>query len=117
MRFSLDTQKEKESVFDRLVKLDAIRPMTSVDRIDKHLAKEFLTSQFRNRSGYAANKDRKNLATAWRWGVENIPGRPQPLNPFAAVLKFPQKRSPRYVPPEEDFWELYEVAGLAISFG
>ena len=114
LRFSRDTYKEKKSVFDRLVKLDAIRPMTSVDRIDKQLAKEFLANQFRNRSGYAANKDRKNLATAWRWGVENIPGWPQPMNPFGAVPKFPEKRSPRYVPPEQDFWKVYEVAGLPV---
>jgi integrase len=88
--------------------------MTSVDRIDKQLAKEFLTNQFRTRSGYAANKDRKNLATAWRWGVENIPGWPQLMNPFGAVPKFPEKRSPRYVPPEQDFWKVYEVAGLPV---
>jgi integrase len=114
LRFTQVTYKEKKSAFDRLVKVDALRPMTSVDRIDKQLAKEFLANQFRTRSGYAANKDRKNLVTAWRWGVENIPGWPQPTNPFKAVPKFPEIRSPRYVPPEQDFWKVYDVAGLPV---
>jgi integrase len=52
------------------------------------------------------------LATARSWGGGNIHGWPKILNPFGAVPKFPEKRSRRYVPPEQDFWKVYEVSGL-----
>ncbi len=64
--------------------------------------------QFLARGGNAANKDRKNLVAAWNWGVKylNLPER----NP-CKIEKFPEHRLPRYVPPEEDFWKVYELAG------
>jgi integrase len=33
------------------------------------------------------------------------------INPCVAVCeKFPEERQPRYVPPEEDFWKIFEIA-------
>lgn len=63
--------------------------------------------QFKNRSGYAANKDRKNLVAAWNWGIKYL-GFPQ-INP-CRVDRFPEVRSERYVPPEDDFWKVYNLA-------
>lgn len=64
-----------------------------------------------HKAGNAANKDRKNLAAGWEWGRKYISGFPQAtLNPIKAVEKFIEKRSPRYVPPEKDFWEIYHQA-------
>lgn len=68
---------------------------------------DYLQSQAEGRSGYAANKDRKNLVAAWNWGIKYL-GLPQP-NP-CLVDRFPEERHPRYVPPEEDFWAVWEVA-------
>ncbi len=65
-----------------------------------------LQVQFKKRSGYAANKDRKNLVAAWNWGVK-YRAMPQP-NP-CLVDKFPEVRTPRYVPSEEDFWKIYNL--------
>ena len=67
-----------------------------------------LRVQFLSRGGNAANKDRKNLVAAWNWGVRymNLPER----NP-CRIDKFPEQRTPRYVPPEEDFWKVYALAG------
>ncbi len=59
-------------------------------------------------SGNAANKTRKNLAAAWTWG-QRYYGLP-PVNPFLSVERFPADQTPRYVPPEEDFWKVYEIA-------
>lgn len=67
-----------------------------------------LQEQAKKRSGHAANKDRKNLIAAWNWGkkcIENFPN----LNP-CLVEKFPEVRTPRYVPPERDFWKVYDMA-------
>ena len=66
-----------------------------------------LQVQFKTRSGYAANKDRKNLVAAWNWGMKYM-GLPGP-NP-CLVDKFPEIRQPRYIPPEEDFWKAYEFS-------
>lgn len=62
-----------------------------------------LTVQFEARGGNAANADRKELVAAWHWGITYL-GLPQP-NP-CMVEKFPEKRTPRYVPPESDFWKV-----------
>ncbi|MCI5219744.1 MAG: site-specific integrase, partial [Candidatus Electrothrix sp. LOE2] len=58
--------------------------------------------------GYAANKERKNLVAAWNWALKYIPDFPAD-NPMLAD-RFPEKRSPRYVPSEEDFWKVYDQA-------
>ena len=67
----------------------------------------YLQKQAQKRSGYAANKDRKNLLAAWNWGIKYM-ALPAP-NPFL-VDKFPEERQRRYIPPEDDFWKVYEVA-------
>lgn len=70
------------------------------------------------RSGHAVNKIRKNLGAAWQWGRDNYRDWPVGENPFLAVPKKPEQRTPRYVPPETDFWKVYDhVAGLAADGG
>ncbi|MHC1753141.1 tyrosine-type recombinase/integrase [Humidesulfovibrio sp.] len=81
-----------------------------VTRITPGVALGFLKEQRNSRSGYSANRDRKNLAAAWRWGKRFIDGFPTTDNPFLAVDKFPEERNPRYVPAEADFWRVLEVA-------
>lgn len=77
---------------------DKLKPMQVLD---------YLKNQAKNRSGYAANKDRKNVLAAWNWGIKYL-AMPSP-NP-CLVDSFPESRSPRYVPPEKDFWKVYETA-------
>lgn len=67
----------------------------------------YLQEQAEKRSGYAANKDRKNLVAAWNWGIKYL-GLPSP-NP-CLVDRFPEKRQIRYVPSEKDFWKVYDQA-------
>lgn len=104
------TFQEKKSAFARFFKHAGMAPEMLVKDIPKAAVRKFLTKQFKDRSGYGANKDRKNLGTAWNWGRDNLEGWPKDENPFLAIKKFPEKRSPRYVPPETDFWKVYEVA-------
>jgi len=107
-RFTKKTYKEKWSVFKRLASFfDPHLPVSDISLSD---CKDYLGEQSRSRSGYAANKDRKNLASGWEWGRKFITGFPQGINPFKAIDKFPEIRSPRYVPPEEDFWAVYDKA-------
>jgi integrase len=71
---------------------------------------EYLQREARARSGHAANSDRKELAAAWKWGERYLTGFPRVVNPFLAVEKFKEVRSPRYVPEEGDFWKVVTVA-------
>lgn len=81
--------------------------MAPVIAITPEKALKHFQNQFNNRSGNASNKDRKNLISAWNWGVKykGLVG----INPFLTD-KFPEERSPRRIPKEEDFWKVYEVA-------
>jgi integrase len=63
----------------------------------------------KERSGHAANKDRKNLIAGWNWAAKYIPGWPE-KNPFAKVERQTQIEHPRYIPPVQDFWRVYDTA-------
>ena len=109
-RFVKKTYQEKKSAFVRFAEEDDVRPDLLIESVTKSMCLQFLRKQFKARSGYAANKDRKNLGSGWEWGRDNLEGWPIGENPFLAIKKFPEKRSQRYVPPEEDFWKIYELA-------
>jgi integrase len=103
-KFTEKTFKEKKVVFKRFFK--NIDPSLSVDRLEPVQVLNHLRKQAKARSGYAANKDRKNLMAAWNWGIKYLK-LPSP-NP-CLTERFPENRRTRYVPPESDFWKVYEV--------
>lgn len=114
-KFVKKTYDEKRSAFSRLFKHEFINSNMLVDELvesemsDTSLAYDFLNEQFKVRKGNAANKDRKNLSKAWSWGQNYLRDFPKNLiNPFYAVERFPEISSPRYVPPEEDFWKAHD---------
>lgn len=107
VRYVPKTFSEKRNVFRRLFK--ALSPDTDVHSVTARTALDYLQAQFRARSGYAANKERKNLGAAWRWGAKYIPGFPT-YNPFLAVERFPEERKRRYVPQVRDFEKVLAVA-------
>lgn len=106
--FADKTYQEKKSAFERLAAFDGIGPDMPVDQIDRFLCAEFFGEQMKLRSGNAVNKDRKNLGAAWQWGRDNFREWPAGENPFLAVAKKPETRHPRYVPPEDHFWAVYD---------
>jgi integrase len=106
-RFTKGTYQEKCSVFKRLKFF--CKPDLPITSIDVELALKMIQKQFDTRSGYAANKDRKNLGSAWNWGMKYLPGFPDSINPFLKVERYPEIRNPRYVPPEEDFWKVFDL--------
>jgi integrase len=100
------TYEEKQRTFRSFFKsVDSSLEVTALHKRDvlAHLSKEA-----GKRSGYAANKERKNLVVAWNWACQYIPGFPS-ANPMLAE-RFPEERSPRYIPSEDDFWKVYKVA-------
>ena len=106
-QFSPKTYEEKKSLFRCFFK--EVDPALSVEELNKPKVLAYITKQEKKRSGNAANKDRKNLVAAWNWGIEYLdPPLSQP-NP-CLVKRMPEVRHPRYIPPEKDFWQVYEVA-------
>lgn len=105
VRFTLKVYNEKQFIFKRFFK--SVDPEMLAAEMGPRLALNYLQKQAEERSGYAANKERKNLLAAWDWGIKYM-ALPAP-NPFL-VDRFPEQRNKRYVPPESDFWKVYDVA-------
>jgi integrase len=106
-RFADKTYDEKRSMFKRFFEI--VSPALPVSQLKPAEIMAYTIKQKEDRSGYAANKDRKNLVAAWNWGMKYMdPPLPGP-NP-CLVDRMPEERQPRYVPPEEDFWKVFEIA-------
>jgi integrase len=98
----------KVVVFRRLAAhLGGDLPLTDITPAQ---ALAFLQKRFDQQSGYSANRDRNNLSRAWEWGRKFLDGFPNLANPFALVDRFKEERQPRYVPPEEDFDRVLDLA-------
>lgn len=107
-RFPAPGYRERVSVFKRF--LASFKPNSDVSSLSVQEVKAYLWKQRCKRTGHASNKDRKFLAAAWEWGKETIHNFPADRsNPFRAIKKCQEDRSPRYVPPEEDFWKMLEM--------
>ena len=93
-QFANVTYDEKRAMFKRL--LQEIDPALPVSELTPGHIQAYITKQKLERSGYAANKDRKNLVAAWNWGIEYMnPNLPRP-NP-CQVKKMPEdQKSPIY---------------------
>ncbi len=105
--FSEKTYFEKRLAFRQLFQF--IDPAQPVETLTPAIILSYLQKQMKERSGYAANKDRKNLVAGWNWGMKYMEPLLDPHNP-CLVAKMPEKRTPRYIPPENDFWKIYGVA-------
>jgi integrase len=100
------TYKEKRTVFKRF--FQDVDPHMPVEDLTPGIVQTFFVKQKKERSGYASNKDRKNLLAGWNWGMMYMNPQLPKENPFETP-KMPEERSPRYVPPEEDFWKVFEL--------
>ena len=109
-RFAKITFGEKKAAFARFYRDTVLKREFLVQDLTVTICRKYLLKQAQTRSGYGANKDRKNLGAAWRWGLDNMDGWPKGVNPFLSVKKFPEVRQPRHVPSEDDFWKVYAQA-------
>ncbi len=107
VKFSPKTYSEKRTAFIRFFKV--ITPDKAAQDFTKREALEYLQVHFNSKSGYSANKERKNLAAAWNFGIKFLEGFPT-TNPFLAVPRFPEMRQNRYVPTEKDFRRVLDAA-------
>ena len=106
LKHSKKTYEEKQRAIRSF--FTSVDRFLSVEQLHKRTVLDHLSQQAETRSGYAANKERKNFVAAWNWAAQYIPGFPA-QNPFL-VERFSEERTARYVPPEKDFWKVYEQA-------
>jgi integrase len=99
-RHSPRTFEEKREAFDLLV--TRFGKQTEVSSLTVGQALNLLDSVAKKRTGYTANKVRKNLIAGWNWGAKYLDDWSAVQNPFAKVEKYPYEKKPRYVPPMED---------------
>ncbi|MBO4335512.1 MAG: tyrosine-type recombinase/integrase [Desulfovibrio sp.] len=112
---TLATFKEKRDGFKRFIRYleqtTGLSPDDPVGSFDRKQSRRYLAWQHDQRGPNCSNKDRKVLTTAWKWGfsyMDNFPmDRP---DPFLSCPRYAEKRCPRNIPPEEDFWKMYEAA-------
>jgi integrase len=111
-KFVADTFHEKVFAFKQLLQFPGLNPDTPAEELKPITVLKHLNQQEKNRSGNAANKDRKNLLAAWKWGVQFM-GLPAMHNPIATVFKYAEVRHERRVPSLEEFWAVYAAADTA----
>ncbi|MCI5156925.1 MAG: hypothetical protein D3906_00525 [Candidatus Electrothrix sp. AUS1_2] len=99
LKHSPKTYEEKQRAFRSFFK--SVDRFLAVDLLHKRTVLAHLSEQARSRSGYAANKERKNFVAAWNWATQYISGFPA-QNPFL-VERFSEDRTVRYVPTEAIF--------------
>lgn len=107
-RFSDKTYNEKRKACAGLLRELGHSSGSDVCSLSLPAVMSALRARSRRDGGNAANKDRKNLSAGWEWGVKFL-GLPE-SNPFRRIPRFAEKRSPRYVPSEADFWKVFERA-------
>ena len=105
-RFVEKTYKEKRFAFREFFL--AIASDTATAEIDNQVLLKFLQNQSVDRSGYCANKQRKNLRAAWQWGSVFLNLSRE--NPFDSIQRFAEVRNERIVPTMDEFWKVHSVA-------
>ena len=105
-----ETYLRKKGIMQRFYTFCGAKGIKSLENITVAKAYSFLSEINDEKSGMSANTFRKQLLTAWKWGVDFIDGFPQVIPPFKKVKPFPYKSEGRYVPPDEDFIKLLNVA-------
>jgi integrase len=100
------TDKETQRMFRSFFK--HVDPTLPVSKLTPAMVMAYLLTQKDERSGYAGNKNRKNLIAAWNWGQMYMTLVLPSPNP-CTVKKMPEIRNPRYVPPAADFWKVYNL--------
>lgn len=101
------TVAEKKLAFRMLFANEEVDPYEPVDSLEPLVILNHLQDQAEERSGNAANKQRKNLRAAWQFGIKYL--NMSPLNPFSVVERFAEDRQERYMPTIEEFWKVFDV--------
>ncbi len=104
-RYTAKSYSEKRLAFSLF--FATISPTLEPTKLHPGTILKHFDAQAKTRSGHAANKDRKNLIAAWNWARKYLPGWPRE-NPFTDTDRQTEEKHPRYIPPVEDFWAVWD---------
>ena len=108
IKFVKRTYLGKKKAFALFFQYPGVNQNHEVTRLKRELCLAFFNHSFVERGGHGVNNYIKDLKAAWNWGIDFI-DLPE-LNPFTRIPKYPVNAKPRYVPPLEDFWKVYDKA-------
>lgn len=80
-----------------------------VDQITTAQAMTMMDRVAKSRSGYAANKIRKDLIAAWNWGAKYLDHWPAMANPISKISQYSYTKKPRQVPPMDDVQKVLDA--------
>jgi integrase len=101
------TYDDKTLAFTELLDWPGVSPIMPVHALTHDKVRQWLDHIAETRSGHRANTFRKHVMRLWSWGrrARLVDGDcPWDVEPYK------QDRSEKYVPPEEDFWAVYDIA-------
>lgn len=101
---------EKKTVMQAFFKYCHAEGVTAIGKISKPFLMQWLLDIADERGPARANRYRKNLLSAWHWGIESIDGFPQEQPLIERIKPFPVDENERYVPPEEDVIKVLQQA-------
>lgn len=98
--------EEKSRVFKALLKAPGITPTMPAGEVPHKVVRRLLDGVACEVSGHRANRWRQHLMRLWNWGkrARSVKGE----CPWD-VEKYKEERRDKYVPPEDDFWAVYEL--------
>ena len=105
-RYVKSTYMGKREAFDFLIRHTGDGPVENITPGDML---NMLTTIKQARTGYTANKIRKDLVAGWNWGKKYIQGWPQVPNPIAQVQQFGYQKQARSVPPMQDVQKVLDA--------
>lgn len=104
---SQGTYDEKHLVFQALLGQPGASPVMPAADLPHNVVRKLLDGIAMKVSGHRANTYRKHIMRLWNWGkrARLVKGE----CPWD-VEKYKEEKHDKYVPPEADFWKVYEIA-------
>ncbi|WP_421902041.1 tyrosine-type recombinase/integrase [Maridesulfovibrio sp.] len=99
--------QDKKLVLKELLNAPGVQPLKPASNLDHETVRKFLDRISKTKTGARANRYLRHIKRMWAWGKKaGLVFGDCPWD----VERYKETRKPRYVPPEDDFWEVYDIA-------
>ena len=100
------TYRDKKLVLKALLGFPGVSPVMGADELEHDVVRRFLDEIAQSVSGHRANTYLKHIKRMWNWGKRaRIVDGECPWD----IERYKEERSDKYVPPEDDFWAVYDL--------
>ncbi len=99
--------QDKKLVLKELLNASGVKPFQPAVNLEHETVRKFLDKIATLKTGHRANRYRRHILRMWSWGkTARLVSGECPWD----VEKYKEVRNPRYIPSEDDFWKVYEIA-------